>query len=263
LERGGGYFGEQFVQIEGVVVGAEHRDDHLRGVLGGFGGGIFPEPGEAGGGDALAMVGYPSTVGPIMSGCKLLGYMPKPIGNGATNADSLWLLRRHQAYRDTPVSTWNSWLDSAAADARPRWCIAFSHQCIASPGFYDVTPAMLNTHLGYLYNTYGAGGADNVWVAPSEEVLHYLYARRYTVLTRQGAPLTPSSTPTWSPPSSHLSALACVCKSFNASCFFLTTARSNSALVCLNCWITCLGSASARHTVATPTPALAATLSTA
>jgi hypothetical protein len=122
-------------------------------------------------------------------------------GNGATNADSLWLLRRHQAYRDTPVSTWNSWLDSAAADARPRWCIAFSHQCIASPGFYDVTPAMLNTHLGYLYNTYGAGGADNVWVAPSEEVLHYLYARRYTVLTRQGAPLTPSSTPTWSPPS--------------------------------------------------------------
>ncbi len=117
-------------------------------------------------------------------------------GFGAADTDAPWLLRRHQAYRDTPVGTWNAWLDSAANDARPRWLIAFSHQCLVSPGFYDCTPAQLNSHLSYLYNTYGPGGDNSVWMAPSDEVYNYLQVREACTCTLNATPPTPSPTAT-------------------------------------------------------------------
>ena len=44
----------------------------------------------------------------------------------------------------------------------------------------------LTESIAYLYHTYGAGGTDEVWVAPADEIFQYLVVRSYARVTRFG-----------------------------------------------------------------------------
>lgn len=48
---------------------------------------------------------------------------------------------------------------------------------------------MVAPALDYLYHTYGAGGTDEVWVAPADEVLQYLVTRDFTSVERLDSPI--------------------------------------------------------------------------
>ena len=54
----------------------------------------------------------------------------------------------------------------------------------------------VETSTDILYRTYGAGGSDEVWVAPSEVVYQYLLARDYVRVTRQPGAAPPAAAPT-------------------------------------------------------------------
>ncbi len=49
---------------------------------------------------------------------------------------------------------------------------------------YDQDWCAVAESSAYLYNTYGAGGTDEVWVAPADEVFQYLVTRSYAVVSR-------------------------------------------------------------------------------
>ncbi len=105
---------------------------------------------------------------------------------------------RHGLYANVPAATANGWADSAASNARPVWMITFTHNTVAgsgSPGTYDTNQATLESHINYVYTTYGEGGTTkNMWFAPSDEVLMYLYTRQYLVISAV-AVQTPTNTP--------------------------------------------------------------------
>ena len=107
-------------------------------------------------------------------------------------------LYRHGMYANISTSQANAWADTAASDARPRWMITFTHQTYAgssAPGTYDTNEATLQPHINYVYTTYGDGGATkNMWFAPSDEVLMYLFTRQYLVINAVSVP-TPTNTP--------------------------------------------------------------------
>lgn len=89
----------------------------------------------------------------------------------------------------TNLSTFNLWADNAATDSRPRWLICFTHNIepgSATPGQYDTNEATLQTHIDYIYNTYGEGGLNNMWFAPTDEVMQYIYTREYASVIFSG-----------------------------------------------------------------------------
>ncbi|MBN2754142.1 MAG: CIA30 family protein, partial [Candidatus Goldbacteria bacterium] len=94
----------------------------------------------------------------------------------------------------------NSAADSAAADSRARWLIVFTHAVAPGsttpPSTYDTNEAILEAHINYIYNTYGAGGADNMWFAPSDVVMHYLLTRDNAAVSYSGSCGTPTPTNT-------------------------------------------------------------------
>lgn len=114
---------------------------------------------------------------------------------------------RFQIYRQqfygTNLTTFNGWVDDAATDTRPRWLVAFTHGVQSgstTPSTYNTNVTTLTNHLTYIYNTYDAGGANNMWFAPSDEVLMYLFTREYLLIN--AAPVytaTPTGTPTATP----------------------------------------------------------------
>jgi hypothetical protein len=103
----------------------------------------------------------------------------------------------------------NALADAAAADTRSRWMIMFAHD--VAPGStgpattYDTNEAVLSAHIAYIYNTYGSGGSDNMWFAPTDEVMQYILTRANAVVTYLGPgtcgsiPTPPSATPTQTP----------------------------------------------------------------
>ncbi len=117
------------------------------------------------------------------------------------NTDARYELRRQQFY-GTNLSTFNGWADNAANDSRPRWLIAFTHGVhpgTQTPSTYNTNEATLRSHINYIYNTYGEGSARNdMWFAPSDEVLMYLFTRQYLTITPYTLPTaTPTPTGTW------------------------------------------------------------------
>src|ERR1035437_6975308 len=112
-------------------------------------------------------------------------------------------LYRHGMYANISTSQANAWADTAASDARPRWMITFTHQTYAgssTPGTYDTNEATLQPHINYVYTTYGDGGTTkNMWFAPSDEVLMYLFTRQYLVINAVSVP-TPTNTPSMPTP---------------------------------------------------------------
>lgn len=96
-----------------------------------------------------------------------------------------FIINRNGFMGTTDVSGYNAAIDAAANDSRNRWHIFFTHNIepgSTTPGTYDTNQAVLTAHIQYLYNTYGAGGLDNVWVAPSDEVAQYVFTRHYSVI---------------------------------------------------------------------------------
>ena len=73
----------------------------------------------------------------------------------------------------------------------PYWYTTFSH---GSDLFGDNTAALEQT-LDYLVATYGTGGTDEVWIAPTDVVYSYLILRDTATVSRVNSP-TPSPTPT-------------------------------------------------------------------
>jgi hypothetical protein len=49
---------------------------------------------------------------------------------------------------------------------------------------YDQDWCAVSDAASYLYYTYGAGGSDEVWVAPADEVFHYLVTRSYAAVSQ-------------------------------------------------------------------------------
>jgi peptidoglycan/xylan/chitin deacetylase (PgdA/CDA1 family) len=107
-------------------------------------------------------------------------------------------LYRHGMYASVNTATANGWADAAASDSRPRWNIVFTHNTYSgssTPGTYDTNEATLQPHIDYVYTTYGDGGTTkNMWFAPSDEVLMYLFMRQYLVINSVTPP-TPTITP--------------------------------------------------------------------
>jgi hypothetical protein len=110
----------------------------------------------------------------------------------------------------TNLSAFNAAADNAANDTRQRWLINFTHNVEAgntAPGTYDTNQDTLGSHLNYVYNTYGKGGIDNVWFAPSDEVVQYMLVREYATVIYQGEAAcseglpTPGYTATFTPTS--------------------------------------------------------------
>lgn len=139
------------------------------------------------------------------------GYVRAAEGVDGTNyvdtfpAD-LYNLYRHGMYASVDAAAANTWADQAASDARPRWNIVFTHNTVAgsgTPGTYDTNQATLESHINYVYTTYGDGGSTkNMWFAPSDEVLCYLYTRQnLNIVPCSSTPVTPSVTPTTPVPS--------------------------------------------------------------
>lgn len=92
-------------------------------------------------------------------------------------------------------SAFNAFADAAAATAGNAWLIGFTHGVVPGssiPSSNDTNETALSTHINYIYNTYGAGGADNMWVAPTDEVMHYILSRDNTTF----AAATPSASVT-------------------------------------------------------------------
>jgi peptidoglycan/xylan/chitin deacetylase (PgdA/CDA1 family) len=114
-------------------------------------------------------------------------------------------LYRHGMYASVTSSQANAWADTAATNSRPAWMITFTHMTYSgssTPGTYDTNESTLLAHINYVYNTYGEGGTTkNMWFAPSDEVLMYLYTRQYLVINQvilQTPTLTPyAGTPTF------------------------------------------------------------------
>lgn len=67
------------------------------------------------------------------------------------------------------------WVAAQAAAGRPLWFNTFSH------GDKEETLAAV---LAYLHDTYGPGGSNALWVAPSDEIYSYLRLRETTTITR-------------------------------------------------------------------------------
>ncbi len=120
-------------------------------------------------------------------------------------AIDLFGLYRHGLYANVSASQANAWADAAASNSRPVWNIVFTHNVVAgsgTPGTYDTNQSTLESHINYVYTTYGEGGSTrNMWFAPSDEVLMYLYTRQYLVINTAALPtatrtITPSFTRT-------------------------------------------------------------------
>lgn len=70
---------------------------------------------------------------------------------------------------DNPVS----YVDAIAAESsttQPKWGCAFTHMITGQ----QFTFKQFESLLDYIYNSYGANGKDNIWVASAEEVYDYL-----------------------------------------------------------------------------------------
>ncbi len=114
--------------------------------------------------------------------------------------DNPFMLNRN-GFFGTNVSTFNQWVDNAANDTRPRWLICFTHNIESgstTPGTYDTNETTLQAHINYIYNTYGEGGLNNMWFAPTDEVMQYFYTREYSTVTFNGSGICgPLQTPTF------------------------------------------------------------------
>jgi len=60
---------------------------------------------------------------------------------------------------------------------------------------YDQDWCAVSDAASYLYYTYGEGGTDEVWVAPADEVFHYLVTRSYASVTRVDGDIQPPGAP--------------------------------------------------------------------
>jgi hypothetical protein len=149
--------------------------------------------------------------------------------NGNNYADvlptNLFILNRNSFFAAGNAGTAalaNALADNAAADSRPRWMIMFAHEVVPGSGTptttYDTNEATLGAHISYVYNTYGAGGNNTMWFAPSDVVMQYMLTRNYTVVNMIGnglcgaiTPATPSSTytPTNTPIVTPTSSVVC------------------------------------------------------
>jgi hypothetical protein len=119
-----------------------------------------------------------------------------------------FILNRNGLYGENTAS-FNSLADNAANDARPRWLINFTHDVeAASPPVdpYSTNIATLGAHIAYVYYKYGGGGMDNMWFAPSDEVMQYILTRQNAVVNFTGTgscgaltPVTPTETRTARP----------------------------------------------------------------
>ena len=76
----------------------------------------------------------------------------------------------------------------AAIDSSPAhaWVSLHGHSVR-----YDLDWCAVADSTSYLYHKYGAGGTDEVWVAPADEVYQYLVVRSYTQVTRSEATSRP------------------------------------------------------------------------
>ena len=70
-------------------------------------------------------------------------------------------------------------LATSSAPAR-SWVSLHGHQAL-----YNRDWCALAESTAALYHTYGAGGSDEVWVAPADEVFQYLVTRSYATVQRQ------------------------------------------------------------------------------
>jgi hypothetical protein len=61
----------------------------------------------------------------------------------------------------------------------PIWLSLHGHSVLYDQDWCGVSDA-----ISYLYYTYGAAGTDEVWVAPADEVFHYLVTRSFASVTR-------------------------------------------------------------------------------
>ena len=87
---------------------------------------------------------------------------------------------------------------------QPCWNIEVFHQVISgstTPSAYETNANILQTHLTYLYNTYGPAGNKSLWFAPAGEVMDYLFTRD-SVTFQVFAPGTPTNTVTPGGPTS-------------------------------------------------------------
>ena len=72
-----------------------------------------------------------------------------------------------------------------ASAARHSWVSLHAHKVT-----YDEDWCGVADSSAYLYNTYGQGGTDEVWMAPADEVFEYLVVRSYaTVVEEEPSPL--------------------------------------------------------------------------
>jgi len=130
-----------------------------------------------------------------------------------------FIINRNGFMKDTTAAPYNSMADNAASDTRQRWLIYFTHGDEAGstvPGDYDTNETVLSDHINYVYNTYGAGGLDNMWFAPSDEVMHYIVTREKAVVSFVGSgtcgaivTATPSNTATYTATATPTSSEVC------------------------------------------------------
>ncbi len=82
----------------------------------------------------------------------------------------------------------------AGEQGKPLWYTTFSH---GDHLFGDNTQVLAES-LDYLIGTYGTGGTNEVWIAPTSTVISYLQVRDLSVIRKDGA-LLPTPTPTQAP----------------------------------------------------------------
>ncbi len=106
----------------------------------------------------------------------------------------------------TTTALANAAADNAANDTRSRWLINFTHYVEPGngtpPTTYDTNEATLGAHIAYVYNTYGEGGLNNMWFAPTDEVMQYILTRTNAVVSFLSTgqcgiimPASPTNTP--------------------------------------------------------------------
>jgi hypothetical protein len=68
---------------------------------------------------------------------------------------------------------------------------------------YSTNIASFSAHIAYVYNTYGEGGSNNMWFAPTDEVMQYILTREKAVVSYTGTgvcgaiiPASPTATRT-------------------------------------------------------------------
>lgn len=105
------------------------------------------------------------------------------------NVDSLndFLINRRPIYENAFLYNWRFDRASNLSKDNAVWLVEYTHGVddINKIGPYDTDTDTLERHFDYLYENYGVGGKDEVWVAPTRKVHNYIVTRENTIVQNE------------------------------------------------------------------------------